>query len=60
MSTEAASQGQVTGGLQYVNPPVDQATALAVIAGVRGLAGFVAANATTPIASSPAFLRLVF
>jgi len=52
-------KGQVTGGLQYVNPPVDEATALAVIAGVQELAGFVAANATTPIASSPAFLRLV-
>ncbi len=49
----------MTGALQYVNPPVDGATALAVIAGVQELAGFVAANATTPIASSPAFLRLV-
>src|SRR6266702_2579761 len=52
-------KGQVTGGLQYVNPPVDDATAIAVIAGVQEMMGFVRTDPTTSISSGPAFFRLV-
>lgn len=52
-------KGQVAGGLQYVNPPVDDATATAVIEGVQQMMRFVAADPTAPVSSGPAFLRLV-
>jgi hypothetical protein len=50
---------QMTGGLQYVDPPVDEATAMAVIDGVQQMMRFVAANPAASISSGPGFLRLV-
>jgi hypothetical protein len=50
-------KGRVTGGLQYVNPPVDEATAAAVIAGIRRMVAFVVASPAEPIGAAPGLFQ---
>jgi hypothetical protein len=50
---------QVTGSLQYVNPPVDDARAAAVIEGVQRMITFIGADSFARIGSAPALHRLV-
>lgn len=55
----AIRNGRVAGALQYVNPPVNDATAMKVIAGVQKMLRFVSADPTAPTGSAPAFHRIV-
>ena len=50
---------QMTASLQYVNPPVDDVMATAVIAGVQQMITFAGADPSAPIGSGPAMHRLV-
>ncbi|WP_069467566.1 condensation domain-containing protein [Actinacidiphila rubida] len=52
-------KGALTGGLQYVDPPVDPGTAAAVVAGIQQTVLRVAGDPAASVASAPAFLRLV-